>query len=79
MQPQQLMQTSQMMMDKPREEDKSINIVLRSGMMTSLVKGKKHEEDKWVCKYLEKEVDFDLTCPKETLMEAKKSFVEAST
>ncbi len=42
-------------------------------------KGKQLEEDEWVCKALEKEVGFDPSHAKETFMEAKKRFIEAST
>jgi hypothetical protein len=58
-----------------------VNIVLRSGMMTGDDKGKQPEEKKvdGSCKGPEKEVGFDLECVKETFMEAKKSFAEAST
>lgn len=64
---------------EPREEDQSMNIVLRSGITTGHDKGKQLEEDGWVCKALEKEVGFDLAHAKEMFMEDKKSFVEAST
>lgn len=40
---------------------------------------KQLEEDGWVCKAPEKEVGFDLERAKETYMEAKKSFIKAST
>jgi len=63
---------------KPCEEDQSVNIVLRSGMMTSTDKGKQPKEEGWVCKAPKKEADFDLDQAKETFMEAKKSFAEAS-
>ena len=56
-----------------------MNIVLRSGIMVGDDKGKQPEEDGWLCKALEKEVFFDLNHSKETFMEAKKSFIEAST
>ena len=42
-------------------------------------KGKKPEDSAWVRKGPTKELEFDLECVKETLMEAKKSFMEAST
>lgn len=64
---------------EPREEDQSINIVLRSGMMIGVDKRKQPEEDRWVHKSPEKETAFDLNCAKETFMEAMKRFVEAST
>jgi len=63
-----------MMRDDPCEEDQSMNIVLRSGIMTGNGKGKQLEEDWWVHKAHEKEVGFDLNHVKETFMEAKKSF-----
>lgn len=69
----------QMMMAEPHKEDPNVNIVLHSGMTTGEDKGKQPEESEWVCKSLEKEVGFNLESMKETLMEAKKSFVEAST
>lgn len=47
--------------------------------MTGDDKGKHPEENKWVYKALEKEVGFYLECTKETFMDAKKSFAEAST
>jgi len=48
-------------------------------MMTGTDKGKQPEEDGRVHKVQEKEVGFDLNHAKEIFMEAKKSFVEAST
>lgn len=68
-----------MMRVEPHEEDQSINIVLRSGVPTGVDKGTQPKEDKWVCKAVEKEVDFDLNHVKETLMEAKKNFAKACT
>ena len=68
-----------MMRAEPREEDPKVNIMLRSGVKTREDKGKQPEEGEWVCKALEKETGFDLECTKETFMEAKKSFAEAST
>lgn len=62
-----------------REEDKSVNIMLRSGIKTGDDKGNQPEEDGWACKAPEKEVGFDLTSTKETFMEAKKIFVGVST
>lgn len=56
-----------------------MNIVLRSGITTSDDKGKQSKEDGWVCKTPKKELGFDLAHTKETFMEAKKSFFEAST
>lgn len=61
------------------EEDHSIKIVLRSGMMTSVDRGKDPEEDGWVHKAPAKKSAFDLNHAKETFMEEKKSFYEAST
>jgi len=78
-QPPQPMQNLQMMRVEPREEDPKINIMLRSRTMTREDKGKQPTEGKWVCKALENETGFDLESAKETFMEAKKSFVEAST
>jgi len=68
-----------MMREKPREEDPNVNIVLRSGMMTSDDKGKQPEEGGWVHKTPEKEVGFDLEHAKEMFMEEKKNFAKAST
>jgi len=68
-----------MMRDEPLEEDPIVNIVLQSGMTTGKDKGKWFEESEWVYKYLEKDVGFDLDHAKETFMEVKKSFTEAST
>ena len=48
-------------------------------MTTRDDKGKQQEESMWVCKAPTKEPKFDLECAKETFMEAKKSFMEAST
>ena len=56
-----------------------MNMMLTSGVTMGEDKGKQCEEDTWVCKAPTKELDFDLECSKETFMEAKKSFVEAST
>lgn len=47
--------------------------------MTSDNKGKQLEESGWVLKASEKEVGFNLEHIKETFMEAKKRFTEAST
>jgi len=68
-----------MMRDEPREEDQSMDIVLRSRITTDDDKGKQPEEDGWVRKAPEKELGFDLNHVKEIFMEAKKSFTEAST
>lgn len=77
--PQQHTKNIQMMRFEPREEDQCINIILRSGMATDTDKGKQPEEDGWMHKDVEKEVDFDLNRAKETFMEAKKNFVEDCT
>ena len=47
--------------------------------MTGEDKGKKLAEGEWVCKAPKKETGFDLERVKETFMEAKKRFIEAST
>ncbi|RIU52047.1 hypothetical protein D1615_29770 [Klebsiella pneumoniae] len=67
-----------MMRSEPRKEDPNVNIVLKSGVTTGEDKGKQPEEDTWVRKTPAKEPEFDLERAKETLMEAKKSFTEAS-
>ena len=56
-----------------------MNIVVQSGMMVGDDKVKQIDQSGWVHKALEKEVGFDLERVKETFMELKKSFVEAST
>ena len=61
------------------EEGPNVNIVLWSGIVIGDDKGKQLEESEWVRKVPEKEVGFDLERAKETFMEAKKSFPEAST
>jgi len=68
-----------MMRSEPREEDPNVNMMLRSGVTTREDTGKQPEEDTWVRKVPAKEPKFDLERTKETFMEAKKSFVEAST
>jgi len=68
-----------MMRVEPHEEDPRVNIVMQSGMKTCKDKGRQPEEGEWVHKVLEKEIGFDLECTRETFMEAKKSFNEAST
>lgn len=68
------MQNIQMMMVEPREEDHSANIVTRSGMAIGEDKAKG-----WVHKNTKEKVDFHLKKAQETFMEAKKSFIEAST
>ena len=69
----------QMMRSKPCEEYPNVKMILRSGVTTEEDKGKQPEEDTWVCKAPKKEPEFDLEHTKETFMEAKKSFAEAST
>ena len=64
---------------EPCEEDLNVKIVLRSGITIGDDKGKQLEESAWVHKTPTKEPRFDLECTKETFMEAKKSFMEAST
>jgi len=68
-----------MMRSKPHEEDPNMNMVLRSGATTWEDRGKKPEDDTWVCKAPTKEYELDSKCAKETVMEAKKSFTEVST
>ena len=53
-------------------------MMLRSGMAMREDMGKKPEESTWVCKAPAKEPEFDLERAKETFMQAKKSFAEAS-
>jgi len=72
-------QNLQMMKSEPREEDPNVNIVLRSGIMIGDDKGKQCKESAWVCKAPTKEPEFDLEHAKETFMEAKKIFIDAST
>ena len=68
-----------MMRSEQREEDPNINMMLRSSMTVGDDKGKQPEERAWVRKAPTKEPEFDLERTKETFMEAKKSFAEAST
>ena len=56
-----------------------VNMMLRSGMTMGDDKGKLLEESMCVRKAPTKELKFDLKRAKETFMEAKKSFTEAST
>ena len=63
-----------MMRSESCEEDPNVNMMLRSGITMSDVKGKEPEENVWVQKAPTKEPEFDLECVKETFMEAKKSF-----
>jgi len=67
------------MRSKPHEEDPNMNMMLRSGATTGENKGKQPEEDTWVRKAPIKETKLELERAKETFMEAKKSFAEAST
>ena len=67
------------MRSEQRKEDPNVNIVLRSGIMTRDDKGKQPEESAWVHKAPIKEPEFNSEHVKETFMEAKKSFMEAST
>jgi len=68
-----------MMRDEPCEEDPKANIVLRSGAISDEDNGRQPKEGEWVRKAPKKGTGFDLECAKETFMEAKKSFTEAST
>lgn len=68
-----------MMRFEPRMEDTNVNSVLWSDITMGDDKGKQSEESAWVRKAPIREPEFDLDRAKETLMEAKKSFVEAST
>lgn len=74
-----LTQNIQMMRSELCKEDPNVNMVLRSGVTIREDKGKQIEEDTWVRKAPTKEPKFDLERAKETFMEAKKSFLEAST
>ena len=74
-----LTQNLHMMRSEPRKEDPNVNMMLKSGVMTGDDKGKHQEESVWVRKAPIKEPKFDLERAKETFMEAKKSFTEAST
>jgi len=64
---------------EPHEEDLNMNIVLRSGISTGDDKGKQPKNNTWVRKALPKEAEFYLENAHEMFIEAKKSFVEAST
>jgi len=64
---------------EPCQEDPKVNIMLRIRTTTGGDKGKQPVEGEWVHKVPKKEIGFDLESPKETFMEAKKSFNEAST
>jgi len=61
------------------EEDPSVNIVFRSGIMTRDDKGEQPEESTCVRKAPTKELEFDLECAKKTFIEAKESIINAST
>ena len=74
-----LTQNVQLMRSEPYEEDPNVNIVLRSGITIGDDKGKRPEESTWVHKAPTKELEFDLERAKETFMESKKSFADAST
>lgn len=68
-----------MMRFEPCEDDPNVNMMLRSGTIMGEDKGKQTEESMWVHKAPTKEYEFVIECTKDTFMEAKKSFVEAST
>ena len=74
-----LTQNLQMMRSEPRKEDLNVNIVLWTGIEMGDDKGKQPKDNTWVHKAPTKEVEFDLEHTRETFMEAKKSFKEAST
>jgi len=61
------------------EEDPNVNIVLLSGIAMGDDKGKQPEDSAWVHNAPMKDAEFDLKRTQETFMEAKKSFVDAST
>jgi len=63
----------------PPTQNLNVNIVLRSGIVMGDDKGKQLEDNTWVRKALVKEVEFDFERTRETFMEAKKSFANAST
>jgi len=54
-------------------------MMLRNDTATGEDTGKQPDESTWVCKAPAKELEFELECVKETFMEVKKSFTEAST
>jgi len=68
-----------MMRFELHEEDPNVNIVLQSGITTGDDKGKQPEDSTWVRKAPKKEPEFDLEHAKETFMESRKSFINAST
>jgi len=72
-------QNIQMLKAKPHMEDPNVNMMLQSGTTIGEDKGKQPEADAWVCKAPPKQPDFDLEHTKETFIEAKKNFTEAST
>ena len=72
-------QNLQMIRFESCEEDTNVNIVLRSGITIRDDKGKQPEDSTWVRKASTKEPEFDLECAKETCIEARKSFTDAST
>jgi len=68
-----------MMSSEPHEEDPNVNRVLQSGIVIRDDKGKQPEDGTWVRKAPTKKTKFYLRRAHETFVEAKKSFVEAST
>lgn len=72
-------QNVQMMKADPHTKDPNINRMLRSGTTIGKDKGKKPKDNMWIYKALTKQLEFDLARAKETFLEAKKSFAEAST
>lgn len=78
-QPQHPTQNLQMMRAQLRKEDPNVNILLQSRIVTNDDEGKQLEEGGCVHQAPKKGTGFDLECTKETFMEEKKSFVEAST
>jgi len=72
-------QNLQMMRSEMHEKDMNVNIALRSGIVMGDDKRKQPKDSTWVCKAPMKQVEFDLEHARETFMEARKSFTEAST
>lgn len=68
-----------MMRSESCEEEHNVNIILQSGITMGDDKGKQPKEITWVHKAPMKEPEFDLERAKETFMEAKRSFTDAST
>lgn len=68
-----------MMRVEPLDEDPNLNVMLRSGITTRDDNRKQSEENGWVHRAPQKEFGFDLERANEKFMEAKKTFVEAST